>query len=217
MNIKIGAKIKELRKRDNVTQEQLAECLGVTSQAISKWESENGYPDIEYISPIADFFNVTTDYLLNHSRRKQGLYKILIIDDVKMRDAFCAILQPDYELVFGESGSDAVKCAAKEQPDLILIDTMTEKIDNYGSLEALKDSEVTRDIPVIVVSGHGCQGQVVRGTVEATGEVKEFRVLDIHVEQCIRAGASDYVVKPLTPELLRARIAEQLRKPVTQK
>jgi len=42
MNIKIGAKIKELRKRDNITQELLAEVLGVTNQAISKWESENG-------------------------------------------------------------------------------------------------------------------------------------------------------------------------------
>ena len=66
MNIKIGAKIKILRKRDDITQERLAEVLGVTSQAISKWESESGYPDIEYIPPIANFFNVTTDYLFDH-------------------------------------------------------------------------------------------------------------------------------------------------------
>lgn len=66
MNVKIGAKIKELRKRDDVTQEKLAEVLGVTGQAISKWESESGYPDIEYITPIANFFNVTIDYLFNH-------------------------------------------------------------------------------------------------------------------------------------------------------
>jgi transcriptional regulator with XRE-family HTH domain len=66
MNVKIGAKIKALRKRDNIKQERLADALGVTSQAISKWESENGYPDIEYIKPIANFFNVTTDYLFGH-------------------------------------------------------------------------------------------------------------------------------------------------------
>lgn len=66
MNVKIGAKIKELRKRDDVTQERLAEVLGVTGQAVSKWESESGYPDIEYITPIANFFNVTIDYLFNH-------------------------------------------------------------------------------------------------------------------------------------------------------
>jgi len=66
MNIKIGAKIKALRKRDDITQERLAEVLGVTNQAISRWESETGYPDIEYISPLANFFNVTTDYLFDH-------------------------------------------------------------------------------------------------------------------------------------------------------
>ena len=66
MNIKIGEKIKALRKRDDITQEKLAEALGVTNQAISRWESGNGYPDIEYISPIANFFNVTRDYLFEH-------------------------------------------------------------------------------------------------------------------------------------------------------
>jgi len=66
MNIKIGAKIKELRKRDDVTQERLAEVLGVTNQAISRWESETGYPDIEYILPIARFFNITADFLLDN-------------------------------------------------------------------------------------------------------------------------------------------------------
>lgn len=66
MTVKIGKYIKELRKRDAVTQDRLAEALGVTSQAISKWENEMGYPDIEYIVPIANFFNVTTDELFGH-------------------------------------------------------------------------------------------------------------------------------------------------------
>ena len=65
MKIKIGARIKELRKKQNVTQEQLAEALGVTNQAVSRWESETGYPDIEYIVPIASFFKVTANYLLD--------------------------------------------------------------------------------------------------------------------------------------------------------
>lgn len=66
MNVKIGTKIKALRKRDDITQEKLADALGVTCQAISKWENETGYPDIEYITPIANFFNVTTDFLFSH-------------------------------------------------------------------------------------------------------------------------------------------------------
>lgn len=66
MNVKIGEKIKALRKRDDMTQERLAEVLGVTNQAVSKWESGNSYPDIEYISPIANTFNITIDYLFDH-------------------------------------------------------------------------------------------------------------------------------------------------------
>ena len=42
MTVKIGKRIKALRKRDDVTQDRLAEVLGVTSQAISKWENETG-------------------------------------------------------------------------------------------------------------------------------------------------------------------------------
>ena len=68
MNVKIGKHIKELRNRDGVTQDALAEALGVTGQAISKWENESGYPDIEYITPIANFFNVTIDQLFGHDR-----------------------------------------------------------------------------------------------------------------------------------------------------
>jgi transcriptional regulator with XRE-family HTH domain len=68
MNVKIGKHIKELRNRDRVTQDALAEALGVTGQAISKWENESGYPDIEYITPIANFFNVTIDQLFGHDR-----------------------------------------------------------------------------------------------------------------------------------------------------
>ena len=68
MNVKIGKQIKILRNRDGVTQDRLAEALGVTSQAISKWENESGYPDIEYIIPIANFFNVTIDQLFGHNR-----------------------------------------------------------------------------------------------------------------------------------------------------
>ena len=68
MNVKIGKHIKELRNRDGVTQDALAEALGVTGQAISKWENESGYPDIEHIIPIANFFNVTIDQLFGHDR-----------------------------------------------------------------------------------------------------------------------------------------------------
>ena len=60
----IGVKIKKLRKKNKVTQEQLAKHLNVTPQAVSKWEKNLAYPEIYLLVPIADYFLVTVDYLL---------------------------------------------------------------------------------------------------------------------------------------------------------
>lgn len=62
--IKIGKKIRLLRKNNDVTQDKLAAYLGVTPQAVSRWESEICYPDIETLPQIADFFGVGMDELL---------------------------------------------------------------------------------------------------------------------------------------------------------
>ena len=78
MNLKIGAIIKKLRMDKHVTQETLATAVGVTPQAISRWESEGGYPDIELLPALADFFTVSTDELLGYrlSEREEALSKI---------------------------------------------------------------------------------------------------------------------------------------------
>jgi len=59
----IGQTIKKLRKERNLTQEELAEQLNVTYQAVSKWENETGLPDISQIVPLASVFGVSTDVL----------------------------------------------------------------------------------------------------------------------------------------------------------
>ena len=63
MSSKMGRIIKELRKRNGFTQEELAERLGVTYQAVSKWENDTGMPDISQIVPLASIFKVSTDTL----------------------------------------------------------------------------------------------------------------------------------------------------------
>ena len=62
--IKIGEKIRLLRKKNDVTQDKLADHLGVTPQAVSRWESGVCYPDMNYLPSIADYFSVTMDDLL---------------------------------------------------------------------------------------------------------------------------------------------------------
>jgi Predicted transcriptional regulators len=63
MTTTMGQTIKRLRKERNFTQEELAEQLNVTSQAVSKWENETGMPDISQIVPLASVFGVSADVL----------------------------------------------------------------------------------------------------------------------------------------------------------
>lgn len=76
-----GEKIQNLRKEAGLSQEELSYQLGVSRQAISKWERDNGYPETEKIIRMSKIFNVTLDYLLNEEDTQipkdvteQGIY-----------------------------------------------------------------------------------------------------------------------------------------------
>lgn len=64
MGMTIGQNIRQLRKDRDMTQDELASAIGVTPQAISKWEKDTGLPDIRQIIPLANVFRVSTDVLL---------------------------------------------------------------------------------------------------------------------------------------------------------
>lgn len=67
----LGENIKKLRKEKNLSQEQLAEMLNVSRQAVSKWESGKTYPDIDNLVLLRDIFNVTLDDLIiNENKTK---------------------------------------------------------------------------------------------------------------------------------------------------
>lgn len=71
----LSDKIILLRKKNNLTQEELAEKLGVSRQSVSKWEMGNSIPDINKIIQLSDVFGVKTDYLLKNE-----------IDDIEYSD-----------------------------------------------------------------------------------------------------------------------------------
>ncbi|MBQ9718855.1 MAG: helix-turn-helix domain-containing protein [Clostridia bacterium] len=80
MNI-IGRNIKRLRQSKAVTQEQVAEQLHVSSQAVSKWECGSAMPDIALLPALADYFGVSTDELLGYRRggytEKENLIRLM--------------------------------------------------------------------------------------------------------------------------------------------
>ena len=78
MQLNLGKTIRELRHRDGRTQDALAEALGVTAQAVSRWESGGSYPDMENIPAIANYFHITIDELFGyHDDRAKKIQEIL--------------------------------------------------------------------------------------------------------------------------------------------
>ena len=76
MQMTIGEKIQNLRKQRGMSQEQLAEALGVSRQAVSKWEAGQSVPDIDKIISICDYFGVTTDYILRNAETTQSQHEV---------------------------------------------------------------------------------------------------------------------------------------------
>lgn len=110
----MGQIIKRLRKGRGFTQEQLAEQLGVTYQAISKWENDAGMPDISQIVPLASVFNVSTDVLFG------------IHDTAEQEEAFNMVSSADDVMEYGNLDSylkayDMLMNGLKKYPNNLII------------------------------------------------------------------------------------------------
>ncbi|MBT0960447.1 GGDEF domain-containing response regulator [Denitromonas iodatirespirans] len=113
--------------------------------------------------------------------------RVLIVDDERSNISLLGnLLQPDCEVVVATDGESALRrAAAAARPDLILLDVMMPGMDGYQVCKQLKDSDATRDIPVIFITAMGEEDD------EALG---------------LRIGAVDYVTKPFSPAILKMRI-----------
>ena len=71
--IKIGAFLKALRKEKNMTQEQLAEQLGVSNRTVSRWETGSNMPDISLLTEIAEFYDVSIPEIIHGERKSEEM------------------------------------------------------------------------------------------------------------------------------------------------
>jgi transcriptional regulator with XRE-family HTH domain len=87
MNIKIANKIKQLRKQKDITQEQLAYSIGISFQAVSKWENNIALPDITLVPALANYFGVSIDELFDYNLKElEAKVKVICDEAYKYRE-----------------------------------------------------------------------------------------------------------------------------------
>jgi len=118
-------------------------------------------------------------------------YSVLIVDDESLNiRALTHILNPDYTLYAEKSGQGAIEATEKFLPNVILLDIIMPGMDGYDVIRALKSSERTKDIPVILVSG----------LCDADAKEKGGSL-----------GAADYIAKPFSPEIVKLKVENQIK------
>ena len=116
---------------------------------------------------------------------------ILIVDDeVANIRLLSNILGPEYKLFAVTNGPDAIETAEKHLPDIILLDVIMPDMDGYAVIAALKNSDKTKNIPVVFITGLGAASDEEKG---------------------LEYGAADYVAKPFSPMVVKHRVRNQVQ------
>ena len=108
-NMEFAEKLQQLRKQKGLTQEELAGALFVSRTAVSKWESGRGYPNLDSLKAIADFFSVTVDQLLSGEALPAAESKPVGTGDVRFGALDCTGSLLMILPLFGERGGEAVR------------------------------------------------------------------------------------------------------------
>lgn len=117
MNINLAEPLRRLRAKHGITQETLAEFLGVSSQAVSKWERGDGLPDITMLPPLANYFGVTLDELMN-------------MDELRNREKLAERKKKHHEL----------RSAGRDEEDLALLrETLRQFPNDYETMAELAE------------------------------------------------------------------------------
>ncbi len=168
MKVTIGQNISKLRKDNGLTQAELAEKLNVSVQAISKWENDISYPDIERIGQLAYALNTSAEAIINRER----ITKLKQDNDLSKRILSISIKH---------TGDDPVSVTLKIPCELAL------KSHNDGSLRALMGGDYGDEIPESVFE------MIKNGVVGSVVDVQIYRAFVnlLYHRNLIKWGVSD--------------------------
>ena len=183
-------KLRKLRKEKGFTQEELAEKINVSRQAITKWESNEGMPDIENLKQISNLFNTTIDELIKEEKEiseeivKEILVKELEIDhskhfDIKISRNFEVDILPNEEekvkIVIESSNKDDFK---------IKLDDLYNNLDiNIKNSKGYEDSIIKLYIPEKYIED-----------IELDSKLRTLKISDLEIEKLEYDGTLKYLI-----------------------
>ena len=116
--------------------------------------------------------------------------KILIVEDVEFnRDLLVQLLEDDYEILTAADGAAGIELAAREHPDLILMDLSLPVVDGWEATRRIKANAGLHSIPIIALTAHAMRGDA---------------------EKAKECGCDDYLSKPLDEDLLFEKLMQFL-------
>lgn len=186
-------KLKKLRKENNLTQEKLAEKLNVSRQAITKWESGDGVPDIENLKQLSTLFNTTIDELVKEDinittqTKKQYTYtKELEIDHTKHFDIN---ISKAHEINIKPNKEEKVKVELSSNEEN-LEETFKIKFDNlYNKLDI--DIKSKKQVQDVIINIYLPEKYI--NEIELNSKIKTLNISDLKLNKLEYDGELKYL------------------------
>lgn len=156
-----GDKLKQYRLKEGLSQEQLAEKIGVSRQAITKWETKRGLPDVENMIILAEIFKLTLDELVLEEVKKQE-EKPTVFESETVYDID---IQKHFDINIGGARTITLKTGADEKIHILL---SSETLSELGSLFKVKLDEKKNKLDVELINKKGVSRFEAQESVDIT-------------------------------------------------
>ena len=156
-----GDKLKQYRLKEGLSQEQLAEQIGVSRQAITKWETKRGLPDVENMIILAEIFKLTLDELVLEEVKKQE-EKPTVFESETVYDID---IQKHFDINIGGARTITLKTGADEKIHILL---SSETLSELGSLFKVKLDEKKNKLDVELINKKGVSRFEAQESVDIT-------------------------------------------------
>lgn len=195
-----GDKLKQYRLKEGLSQEQLAEKIGVSRQAITKWETKKGLPDVENMITLAEIFKLTLDELILEEVRKKGEKSEVIASET----VYDIDIEKHFDINLGSVRKINIKTGGDEKIHIIL---SSESVTEIASLFKVKLDEKRNKLDIELVNKKAVSRFEIQESVdimlmlpekftehiEIDASVKELYIEDLHLSRLEYDGDAEKV------------------------